>query len=48
MYKCLHDFSIKTVPDTSLHETADLLGNWSLLRWRQHLCLRQWKNYHYN
>ena len=25
MYKCLHEFSIKTVPDTSLHETSDLI-----------------------
>jgi len=25
MYKCLHQFSIKTVPDTSLHETSDLI-----------------------
>jgi len=25
MYKFLHEFSIKTVPDTSLHETSDLL-----------------------
>jgi len=24
MYKCLHEFFIKTVPDTSLHETSDL------------------------
>ena len=23
MYKCLHEYSIKTVPDTSLHETSD-------------------------
>jgi len=25
MHKCLHEFSIKTVPDTSLHETSDLI-----------------------
>ena len=25
MYKCLHEFSVKTVPDTSLHETSDLI-----------------------
>jgi len=25
MYKCLHEFTIKTVPDTSLHETSDLI-----------------------
>ena len=25
MYKCLHEFSTKTVPDTSLHETSDLI-----------------------
>jgi len=25
MNKCLHEFSIKTVPDTSLHETSDLI-----------------------
>jgi len=25
MYKCLHQFSIKTVPDTSLYETSDLI-----------------------
>jgi len=25
MYKCLHGFPIKTVPDTSLHETSDLI-----------------------
>jgi hypothetical protein len=25
MYKCLHKFPIKTVPDTSLHETSDLI-----------------------
>jgi len=25
MYKCLHKFSIKTVPDTSLHETSELI-----------------------
>jgi hypothetical protein len=25
MYKCLHEFFIKTVPDTSLHETSDLI-----------------------
>jgi len=25
MYKCLHEFSIKTVPYTSLHETSDLI-----------------------
>jgi len=25
MYKCLHEFAIKTVPDTSLHETSDLI-----------------------
>jgi len=25
MYKYLHEFSIKTVPDTSLHETSDLI-----------------------
>ena len=24
MYKCLHEYFIKTVPDTSLHETYDL------------------------
>jgi len=24
MYKCLHGLYIKTVPDTSLHETSDL------------------------
>jgi len=24
MYKCLHEFFIKTVPDNSLHETSDL------------------------
>jgi len=24
MYKCLHEFFIKTVPDTSLRETSDL------------------------
>jgi len=23
MYKCVHEFSLKTVPDTSLHETSD-------------------------
>jgi len=23
MYKCLHEFSTKTVPDTSLQETSD-------------------------
>ena len=25
VYKCLHEFSIKTVPDTSLRETSDLI-----------------------
>jgi len=25
MYKCLHEFSIKTVPDTSLHVTSNLI-----------------------
>jgi len=25
MYKCFHEFSIKTVLDTSLHETSDLI-----------------------
>ena len=25
MYKCLHEFPYKTVPDTSLHETSDLI-----------------------
>jgi len=25
MYKCLHEFSMKTVPDASLHETSDLI-----------------------
>ena len=25
MYKCLHEFSMKTVPDTSLHQTSDLI-----------------------
>ena len=25
MYKCLHEFSIKTVPDTSLYETSNLI-----------------------
>jgi hypothetical protein len=25
MYKCLHEFPLKTVPDTSLHETSDLI-----------------------
>jgi len=25
MHKCLHEFSIKTVSDTSLHETSDLI-----------------------
>jgi len=25
MYKCLHEFFSKTVPDTSLHETSDLI-----------------------
>jgi len=25
MNKCLHEFSMKTVPDTSLHETSDLI-----------------------
>jgi hypothetical protein len=24
IYKCLHELYIKTVPDTSLHETSDL------------------------
>jgi len=24
MYKCLHEFYIKTVPDTSLRESSDL------------------------
>ena len=24
MYKCLHEYFIKTVPDTSLHETSDV------------------------
>jgi hypothetical protein len=25
MYKCLHEFFSKTVPDTSLHEISDLI-----------------------
>ena len=25
MYKRLHEFSIKTVPDTSLHDTSELI-----------------------
>jgi hypothetical protein len=25
MYKCLHEFSNKTVPYTSLHQTPDLI-----------------------
>jgi len=25
MYKCLHEFPIKTVPDTSLHEASNLI-----------------------
>jgi len=25
MYKRVHEYSIKTVPDTSLHETSDLI-----------------------
>jgi len=25
MYKCLNEFSSKPVPDTSLHETSDLI-----------------------
>ena len=25
MYKCLHEFAIKTVPDTSLHEASNLI-----------------------
>ena len=25
MYKCLHKFPYKTVPDTSLHKTYDLI-----------------------
>jgi len=25
MYKCFHEFSIKAVPDTSLHQDSDLI-----------------------
>ena len=25
MYKCLHEFPYKTVPDTSLHKMCDLI-----------------------
>ena len=25
MYKCLHEFPYKTVPDTSLHKMSDLI-----------------------
>jgi len=48
MYKCLHGFSIKTVPDTSLYETSDLIRQLKFITLKQHLCLRQWKSYHYN
>ena len=48
MYKCLQEFFMKTVPDTSLYETSDLIMQLEFITLKQYLCLRQWKNYHYN
>jgi len=45
MYKCLQEFFMKTVPDTSLYETSDLIMQLEFITLKQYLCLRQWKNY---
>jgi len=48
MYKCLHKFFIKTVPNTSLRETSDLTYAIEVLIVEATLMLKAVKNYHYN
>ena len=48
MYKYLHEFFIKTVPDPSLHETSDLTQAIEVLIVEATLMLKAVKNYHYN
>ena len=48
MYKCLHEYYIKTVPDTSLHETSDLTQAIYVLIIETTLMLKAVKNNQYD